>query len=67
MPELPDVTVYVERLEALVGSAVLERVRLKSPFLLRSFEPPLSAVNGRAVRGAESFWAHFDSRDRRFV
>jgi formamidopyrimidine-DNA glycosylase len=51
MPELPDVTVYVERLEALVGSAVLERVRLKSPFLLRSVEPPLSAANGRSVRG----------------
>jgi len=51
MPELPDVTVYVERLEALVGSAVLERVRLKSPFLLRSVAPPIAAVNGKAVRG----------------
>jgi formamidopyrimidine-DNA glycosylase len=51
MPELPDVTVYVERLTALVGSSVLERVRLKSPFLLRSVAPPLSAANGRAVRG----------------
>jgi formamidopyrimidine-DNA glycosylase len=51
MPELPDVTVYVERLAALVGSSVLERVRLKSPFLLRSVAPPLSSVNGRAVRG----------------
>jgi formamidopyrimidine-DNA glycosylase len=51
MPELPDVTVYVERLAALIGSAVLERVRLKSPFLLRSVEPPLSSANGRSVRG----------------
>jgi formamidopyrimidine-DNA glycosylase len=51
MPELPDVTLYVERLEALAGSAVLERVRLKSPFLLRSVTPPLSAANGRKVRG----------------
>jgi formamidopyrimidine-DNA glycosylase len=51
MPELPDVTVYVERLSALVGSAVLERVRLKSPFLLRSVVPPLSATSGRRVRG----------------
>jgi formamidopyrimidine-DNA glycosylase len=51
MPELPDVTVYVERLSALVGSAVLEQIRLKSPFLLRSVAPPISAVRGRAVRG----------------
>jgi formamidopyrimidine-DNA glycosylase len=51
MPELPDVTIYVERLAALVGSAVLEKVRLKSPFLLRSVEPSLSAVHGRVVRG----------------
>ena len=50
MPELPDVTVYVERIEALVGSAVLERVRLRSPFLLRSVAPPISAVNGKRVR-----------------
>jgi formamidopyrimidine-DNA glycosylase len=51
MPELPDVTVYVERLSALIGSTVLERVRLKSPFLLRSVAPPLSAAHGRTVRG----------------
>jgi formamidopyrimidine-DNA glycosylase len=51
MPELPDVTVYVERLSALLGSAVLERVRLKSPFLLRSVAPPLASANGRRVQG----------------
>lgn len=51
MPELPDITVYVERLTSLVGSAVLGQVRLKSPFLLRSFSPPISAVNGKLVRG----------------
>jgi formamidopyrimidine-DNA glycosylase len=50
MPELPDITVYVERLTSLVGSAVLEQVRLKSPFLLRSVSPPLSAVNGKVVQ-----------------
>jgi formamidopyrimidine-DNA glycosylase len=51
MPELPDITVYVERLTSLVGSAVLEQVRLKSPFLLRSVSPPITAVNGKVVRG----------------
>ena len=51
MPELPDVTVYVERLAATVGGHVLQRVRLKSPFLLRSVEPPLDALHGRTVLG----------------
>lgn len=51
MPELPDVTVYVERLTALVGGATLTGVRLKSPFLLRSVEPPISAAAGRRVAG----------------
>jgi formamidopyrimidine-DNA glycosylase len=51
MPELPDVAVYIERLSALFGGQVLERARLKSPFLVRSFEPPLSAAEGQRVLG----------------
>src|SRR6185436_5387410 len=50
MPELPDVTVYVERLSALTRDRVLRQVRLKSPFLLRTVEPPLAAAHGRRVR-----------------
>lgn len=50
MPELPDVTVYIEALESRIVGQVLERVRLASPFLLRTVEPPLSAVNGKKVR-----------------
>ncbi|MCA9525101.1 MAG: formamidopyrimidine-DNA glycosylase [Myxococcales bacterium] len=49
MPELPDVTVYVERLEALLVGRTLRGVRLKSPFLLRTVAPPLSAAVGREV------------------
>jgi formamidopyrimidine-DNA glycosylase len=51
MPELPDVAIYIERLNAFFGGQVLEHARLKSPFLVRSFEPPLSAVNGQSVTG----------------
>ncbi len=51
MPELPDVTVYLEALEARIVGRVLERVKLASPFVLRSFDPPLDAVSGRAVKG----------------
>ena len=51
MPELPDVVVYLERLGALVGGRRLERVRLASPFVLRTYDPPLGAVEGRVVTG----------------
>ena len=49
MPELPDITVYVEAIQERVLGATLNRVRLGNPFLLRSVSPPLSDVNGRAV------------------
>jgi len=51
VPELPDVTVYIEALERRIQGARLERVRLASPFLLRSFDPPLRAAEGRLVQG----------------
>lgn len=49
MPELPDITVYVEALSRRVVGSTLTEVRLKSPFLLRSVEPPLSAAIGKQV------------------
>ncbi len=51
MPELPDIAVYIEALESRILGQMLERVRLVSPFLLRTFDPPLSAVNGKKVVG----------------
>jgi formamidopyrimidine-DNA glycosylase len=51
MPELPDVTVYVERIATLVDGSALERVRLASPFVLRTADPPICEVEGRAVLG----------------
>src|SRR5262245_61223493 len=51
MPELPDVTVYVERLAARCVGQTLESVRVVSPSLLRSVDPPLSAAEGRRVLG----------------
>src|SRR5258706_9351332 len=49
MPELPDVTVYVEHLQRRLSGQPLERVRLASPFLLRTVEPPLADAQGRRV------------------
>jgi formamidopyrimidine-DNA glycosylase len=49
MPELPDLDVCIERLDARVRGTLLDGVRLNSPFLLRSFEPPLSDTFGRRV------------------
>jgi formamidopyrimidine-DNA glycosylase len=44
MPELPDITVYIEALEARILGQTLERVRLASPFLLRTVAPPVQAA-----------------------
>src|SRR5947208_16452964 len=51
MPELPDVVVYIEALERRIRGARLERVRVLSPFVLRSVDPPLAAAAGRTVSG----------------
>jgi len=49
MPELPDVTVYIEALESRILGETLERVRLASPFLLRTVDPPLALAHGKKV------------------
>ena len=51
VPELPDVTVYLEHIERRLLGKTLTGVRLASPFLLRSVDPPLSAVGGRRIVG----------------
>lgn len=51
MPELPDVVVYVEALRAKIEGRALERVRLRSPFVLRSVSPSLDEIAGQTVRG----------------
>lgn len=50
MPELPDVVVYIEALEARILSQTLEGLRIASPFVLRSVDPPPSALVGKKVR-----------------
>jgi formamidopyrimidine-DNA glycosylase len=49
MPELPDITVYIEALRQRILGAKLESTRITHPFLLRTFEPPLTALQGRHV------------------
>ncbi|HEX5789081.1 MAG TPA: DNA-formamidopyrimidine glycosylase family protein [Woeseiaceae bacterium] len=51
MPELPDIDVYVVALQNKLSGCVLREVRLGTPFLLRSVEPPLAAAHGHAVTG----------------
>jgi formamidopyrimidine-DNA glycosylase len=51
MPELPDVLLYIESLRPRIVGQQLERIRLASPFVLRSVTPPISSINGRVARG----------------
>jgi formamidopyrimidine-DNA glycosylase len=54
MPELPEITAYVEGLERTVLSRPLEKIRVRSPSLLRTWDPPLSAAEGMRVTGVRS-------------
>jgi len=51
VPELPDIAAYIEALEPRVMGRTLDRVRVGSPFLLRTLEPPPASAEGRVVRG----------------
>lgn len=53
MPELPDVTVYLEALERRVVGRALRSVRVRSPFLVRTYEPPVEEAEGRVCVGVE--------------
>ena len=51
MPELPDITVYLERLDALMVRQPLEHIHVLKPFVLRSVAPPPSSCEGRVITG----------------
>jgi formamidopyrimidine-DNA glycosylase len=51
MPELPDITLYVESLQQRIVGQQLQRIRLGNPFILRSVDPPVSDVSGKGVVG----------------
>ena len=51
MPELPDITIYVEQLERHIVGRTLEKLGIAKPFVLRTFDPPVAEVVGTAVRG----------------
>ncbi len=51
MPELPDITVYVEALDRYLRGRTIAHARLLDPFVLRSVDPPLAVLDGRAVAG----------------
>jgi len=51
VPELPDITVYIDHLETRLVGQTLERVRLLNPFVLRSVTPPIAAAEGTKVTG----------------
>ena len=49
MPEIPDITIYLEALERRILGKRLERARIASPFLLRTARPPIDDAAGRRV------------------
>lgn len=55
MPELPDIAACLDGLAPRVLGETLRGVRLRSPFLLRTVDPPLDALRGRNVNGLRRF------------
>jgi formamidopyrimidine-DNA glycosylase len=53
LPELPDITIYLDALERRIVGRQLQRVMLASPFVLRTVEPPIGALEGRTVAAVE--------------
>lgn len=53
MPELPDISIYIERLSALLEGRSAAAVRITSPFLVRTYDPPLDCIVGRRILGFE--------------
>jgi formamidopyrimidine-DNA glycosylase len=53
VPELPDITVYIERLQAKVQGQVLRRLKVLNPFVLRTAVPPIGSAEGHSVVGVE--------------
>ena len=51
MPELPDIVVYIESLERFIGGRVLEKARVSSISLLRTYDPPIHHVEGKKITG----------------
>jgi formamidopyrimidine-DNA glycosylase len=50
MPELPDITAYIDALQSRIIGQPIEQIRVASPFLLRTADPPLKSAEGRTVR-----------------
>ena len=53
MPELPDIVVYLESLESRVLGETLRKVRVASPSVLRTFDPPYDATAGSRVESLQ--------------
>jgi len=69
MPELPDIVVYLEALERRILGQPLEAIRLISPFVLRSVEPPVGDIVGRRITGLSRMGKRlvWELEDERFV
>lgn len=67
MPELPDITVYIEALQARVLQQTLRQIRVRGPFLIRTFDPPIESLVGQKIveirRLGKRIAFGFDSRN----
>jgi formamidopyrimidine-DNA glycosylase len=69
VPELPDIELYLHALRRRVDGGIIERVRLGNPFIVRTYDPPVSVVEQRTIRGLSRLGKRlvFDLGDELFV
>jgi len=69
MPELPDVTVYIEAITERVLNQTIQKIRITSPFLVRSFDPPIREAEGKKVLRLRRLGKHivFELEDDLFL
>src|SRR5688500_9467434 len=53
MPELPDIVIYQEAIQRVVGNSRLLKSRIYRPFLIRSIQPPITELEGKSLQGVE--------------
>ncbi|MCX6133459.1 MAG: hypothetical protein NTU47_06550 [Ignavibacteriales bacterium] len=69
MPELPDLTIYIESLQSRIAGERIENVRLGNPFILRTFDPPISSAIGKTLNNVSRIGKRvvFELQDDLFI
>ena len=69
MPEFPDITIYIEKLRAIILNKELQKISIINPFFVRTFDPPIQSVVNRKIRSINRIGKRivFDFNDELYI